>query len=237
MEETIMPIKEENKKEGRSNVKLVLYVGLALFLVEIIILVYIKNVVTTFTWLTMIEWLIGYLVVFGGVITLFYLATRDKAKIPEEEKKKSATQPDPITLGEAEDMVKKIMFSPMFCQYLGEPLDTGVVDVGKNIRSSIFKYIAFGKYKDKDGTKPKIVVLINMHYPHIKRRVIINPKTDYEIHKAINELATFPEEEPTTREIHRTNPLLGTEEHIKERIKKSDKEAKEEVVKEKEDLV
>lgn len=226
-------INETNVKEKRSNTKLVFILAIVGFVIEIILLFIIKSQVETFTWKTLIYWVIGGIILFGGISAGFFFVTSYLKKKENSVQEKKDTQPQPITLGEAEDLVKNIMFSSLFAQYLSTPVDVGVIETGEDIKSSIYKHIAFGKYK-VNGELVKYAILINMHYPLQKRRVLINPKSDYEIEKALKGLATHPEKAPTVRKIFRKNPILGTEENIEEIGKKED--IKVNIKKEKEDL-
>jgi len=225
MEETT-PVKKDNKK-------LVLAAMIVFFIIAVLVLYVIKINSTNFKWAYFFIWTAGLLIIFGGGIIGFYVFNRGKKEIEEDVKEKYLKQAAPITIGECENLVRKIMEDPLYCQYLGTPINAGVVDKGKILKSSIYIFEAYGKYLLK-GERIKYSILINMHSPDIKRRVLTNA-TPYEVNKAAELLATNPDNEPDVREIINENILTGNKQTIREQIKTLEKEEKKEENK-KEDL-
>lgn len=134
----------------------------------------------------------------------------------------SSKVPAAITVEQAREMAIKAIKSPIYADYVGKScLGEKVFHLGKNIKNNIYCYKCKGLYETNDI----YYVLINMNWPNIYRTVLINPKDDKEVLNAMMMLSQNPEEEPSTREIVTRNALTGSEQVIKETIKKEDKTA------------
>jgi hypothetical protein len=228
------PIVEVNKEEKRSNTSMVIWISVILFLSIIVILFVIRANNPNFNIQKILIWggsiALFFLVVLGG----FWYLNKNKHTIEEEAKKKVLALPQPITLAECRNFVKRAMYDPVYAQYLCDPLIEGPIIVGKNQKNSIYVFVAEGMYKNS-GITNNYAILINMHYPEIYRKILVKPTpfTSYELVKIANLLSTSPEDEPDTRETEEQNPLLGYYKKVKETQHK--KEEKKEI-KEKEDL-
>lgn len=227
---TIDNIKEENKKEKISNVKLVFSLVIIGFIIEIIILFIIKSQVETFSWNQLLKWLISGFIIFGGIMGGFHYYNRNKEKVISDIKKKFSKQPEPITFLECQNLVNKMMYSPRYAQYLGKIEKEYVIGVGENVKSDIYVLIARGRFLD-NGIQQKYVIMINMHYPENKKCVLINP-SEYEIMQRAKGLASYPEKEKEYEDITTRNASLGVETIVRKPVKQEEKKEDKEKLKE-----
>lgn len=209
----------------RSYIKLVIGICVTCFIFAVIILFAYKKYNPDTSLTTLWYWMLGFLIIFGGIIGVYYYFETRKTNIKKDIEKSLKEQPAPITFGECEELVNKIFMHPTRAQYLTTPEIQGVREVGKGIKSSIYTHLAKGKFKE-NGTFHKYCVIINMHYPEIKRKILTDP-TPTQITKAENDLATYPSEEPGERIIEEENPLLGTRRKMTERLPQKEEDKKE----------
>lgn len=164
-----------------------------------------------------------YIVVVGGYWWM-------NVRVKKEEIKTAKELPKPITRVEAQEYAENLLRHPTYAELMPNPEYNGVKELGKNIKSCI--YILYGKGKFEK--EKYYCVMINMHYPDSKNKILINP-TKADLKKEAQLLADFPEEEPSTEETRTYNPLLGIYQETKKRLKQEEKPKKEEKPKE-EDL-
>ena len=161
------------------------------------------------------EFSIGWTIAIGIIIIAFFAVvifginffSRKSAPETTSEDKKL---PRAVTVEQATEIAIRAIKNPHFGDYVFDCLGEGIEEHGRGVKSTIYIYKAKGEY---EGCT--YVILVNMHYPLEKHRVLINP-TDLEVEKAKMMLADFPEPDPAKRIITTKNPILGTEQTVEE---------------------
>ncbi|MFW5793889.1 MAG: hypothetical protein ACOCV1_00165 [Bacillota bacterium] len=159
---------------------------------------------------------IGFFI-YGFIILVTWFINKDTKETLKGDEK----LPKPITVEEAEKYARDLIKNPTYADYLDSPDYNGVKELGQKTKSLIYILYAKGKYE----VNKRYCVLINMHYPFEKHKIIINPNK-YEISKEAQLLADFPESEPDFEETITENPLLGTKQVTRKTLKKDNKDEK-----------
>lgn len=102
------------------------------------------------------------------------------------------------------------------------PVSQGTEQHGKKRDQAIYHFICEDVV---NGKKIRYVVLINAHYPDLKKNLLVNPN-NYEITKAKQLLAVDSEESPDERKTISKNLLTGTEITTLEKIRRKKEQKK-----------
>lgn len=202
---------EEQKNPGRE--KFVWITLIVIAVVFIIIISIVKANSPNFRTLPFIILLVVGLVFFFGVGIAAHFFNRKKNPEPEKDEKLPAA----ITVAQAHELAIKILQTPRYAENIDEILDEGTFAVGKGIKSDIYCLVVKGEL-----TKSIYAICMNMHYPENKWRILINPKPGLdgdwspEVYKAIQLLATYPEDQPDIRKITYEDPVRGTRQTVEE---------------------
>lgn len=165
------------------------------------------------------------LVVIGVcVLVFFWYELQQKFKKQEHEMKKGL--PAPASIGELRALARNAMTNEDYANHTTGCIEDHFEHAGRIQKEAIYYYKTRAVYKDYNMKRGEVVILINAHYPEM-RTTLIDPN-EAEIRRAINGLATNPEEEIRTIKETSYNPILGTY-HEKEAPEKKEekKEPKE----------
>lgn len=191
--------------------------SVVVFIITIVILVVIKLVNPDLSLWKII--LIGF--IFLILVIILYFSRELYDYFTERDSKKGKSLPDPITFAEARELAKKILGDKEFGNEVSEILDEGIEEHGKSGNSqSIYFLHCRGKFSDYNINK-NYFIAINMHYPNIRRRILINPGIST-MGYAKKLLAKDPEHAPDTEETVSENVLTGTKVVQKKVINKKD---------------
>ena len=215
----------------KNNTKALFITGAIIFLVFLVTLIIIKVNVESFKLGYFFLFLgLGFLF-FGGVIFGFWFFFKNKESVIDKKVEEVLKLPQPITFGECEDLVNTIFLSKTYANHLGQPIKQGVEGVGTAIKSNVYYHVAYGRILE-NGKKNKYAIIINMHEPNLKRKILTNP-TDSQLWREINRLASFPEDTPDTEITTIENPMTGIKSTSQKVSHKKDKKIE---VPKKEDL-
>jgi len=223
-EEKIKIETPEDKNKASERTLRLIVVGLTIFLIIALILIKVANPTLEWKWVLII---IGIILAVSTLtffaFTIFRALTNKKEAEIEEKKKET------VSLATARAMCLSALTNGYYGNHVAKIIEEKIVFAGKVNKNKI--YVACCKMlydeisKETNDRTKWCYILINMNDADNSRAVLIEP-TGYELNKTINGLCDFPEDEPEVREIVRRNSMLGTEETIRERLRKEEKENK-----------
>ena len=175
--------------------------------------------------------IIAIIVLALGLSAFFFFKIIDYFQDREQKDKNKNSLPAPASHAELLRIVEECMVDKYYCNHIRRIKNTYYQFIGKINKSRIFVAEIEPLYDDEINLKKtEIVIIINTHYPLDLRSILVNP-TATELTKAIHSLAVDPEPEMEEKIIERSNPLLGTNEKIIEKVKPKENDEKKEEVK------
>jgi hypothetical protein len=200
-------IKEETSEVSRKKKDIILKsIGGLFGVFTVVILVIINSQKDDFPmYLTIILGLIGIII---GAIIFFGFYLYDKIRDFYKAKKDDKSLPEPMTMGEARNLAKSFVVNTDYADMIPHCLGEKIHTVGEHTKTNVYEYKSEGVY-----SSDIYYIIINMHFPHKKHSVLINP-TPREITIAINSAANEKDDKPDEEVTTEHNPLLGTERKI-----------------------